>query len=147
VKAGQPARLISIPEEVTKNGDPLVVPIDPELLQMLKKQFRREGPVFDTTNFRKAFNAAAVTVGLGKMTGENVWEYEGITPHGLRRSAARNCVRAGNSETVAMKIGGWKTPSVFRRYNITSVEDVKQGGKRIASYNASSMQVGRTRSK
>jgi integrase len=140
-------QIIEIPEGVTKNGEALTLPIDPELLSMLKRMFRKEGTVFDTTNFRKAFNAAAVAVGLGTMYGTEDWQYEGITPHDLRRSFARNSTRSGNTETVAMKIGGWKTGSVFRRYNITSVDDIKLAAKRTADYNASSMQVGRKRSK
>jgi hypothetical protein len=33
---------------------------------MLKKLFRRDGPVFDRCNFRRAFIGACVAIGLGR---------------------------------------------------------------------------------
>ena len=45
-------------------------------------------------------------------------------------------MRAGNSTTVAMSTSGHKTDSVFRRYNITSTEDIKQAAKKVAEYNS-----------
>ena len=46
--------------------------------------------------------------------------------HDLRRTAARDLRRAGNSEEIIMKIGGWKTPSMFKRYAIVSPADMEQ---------------------
>lgn len=43
--------------------------------------------------------------------------------HDLRRSAARNLRAAGVAESTIMKIGGWETDSVFRRYAIVSNKD------------------------
>lgn len=40
-------------------------------------------------------------------------------------------VRAGVSETVAMKVSGHRTASTFRRYNITSDEDVRAVAERM----------------
>ena len=44
--------------------------------------------------------------------------------HDLRRTAARNLRRAGVAEGIIMKIGGWRTRSVFERYAIVSQSDI-----------------------
>lgn len=58
-------------------------------------------------------------------------KYTGLIFHDLRRTAARNLRRAGIAEGVIMKIGGWKTRSVFERYAIVSRTDIADAMKKL----------------
>lgn len=69
----------------------------------------------------KAFKAACVKAGC-----------PGRIPHDLRRTAVRNLERAGVSRSVAMKLTGHKTESVYRRYAIASEADLNEGVSKLA---------------
>jgi integrase len=55
----------------------------------------------------------------------------GLLFHDLRRTAARNLRRAGIAEGVIMKIGGWRTRSVFERYAIVDQSDIAAAMKKL----------------
>jgi integrase len=131
------SRLIRLEPEQTKTDEARILPLPSVLVNMLAAIEPKTGKVFDGTNLRKEWMTACAACGLGtkiEVEGKPCDpRYVGLTLHDLRRSAVRNLVRAGNTETVAMKISGHKTRSVFDRYNITSTADVTNAMQRVES--------------
>jgi len=108
-------------------------PLSNELVVMLKKKFRGNGPVFDTKNFRRKWIKARVKCRLGEKTGKAWYQYKGLIPHDFRRSAVRNLVNAGVDTATAMKITGHRTLHIFMRYNIISTDQLHEAMGKVRS--------------
>jgi hypothetical protein len=67
----------------------------------------------------------------------------------IRRTAARNLIRVGVAQHVVMKLCGWKTDSMFRRYAIVDDRDLRSAvellakGTRGAQSKAKALRVAR----
>lgn len=109
--------------------------------------FHRDGETI--REFRKSWASACIAAGLGAMRcpkceGQGKEkrcprckaprQYVGKLVHDLRRSAARNFIRSGVNQPVAMRLAGWETDSIFRRYNIIDEVDLRDAMEKLTKY-------------
>jgi integrase len=99
--------------------------------------------------FRKSWARACVVAKVGtmfcpkcKIEGEGLsclrckmpTKYRGRIVHDLRRSGVRDMIRSGVPQSLAMKISGHKTASMFRRYDIASESDLREATLSVQKY-------------
>jgi integrase len=134
------AGIVRLEPGTTKNDDGRTFPfaVLPELADMLKKQWEQTkalqratgrliGPVFHRNgqpikDYRRAWDTACEHAKIPDRI-----------PHDFRRTAVRNLERACVPRSVAMKLTGHKTESVYRRYAIVSEADLNEGLKKLAT--------------
>lgn len=147
-------RTITLDPDETKNEESRTVYMDEELIELMRilhsqrrlgcpYVFHRDGK--QIKDFRAAWKNACIKAGLwepkknkdgnviiikNKKGQEKIIKMPTKIFHDLRRTGVREMIRSGISETVAMRISGHKTRSVFDRYNITSDKDLKEAAKK-----------------
>lgn len=131
----------SLTLDTSKNGEPRKAYLPADLREALAAHLAR----VDTLQHRlgRVFRRVFVYT-EGNNTGRSVGVFRkawrracrlagrpGAIVHDLRRSGIRAMVRSGIRETVAMRISGHKTRSVFDRYNITSGADLQAAAEAL----------------
>jgi integrase len=122
----------------SKNSEGRMFPFTPELTSVLERQrqrtiaaeqssgsiipwvFHRNGEPIRT--FRRAWITACKKAGV-----------PGKIPHDMRRSAVRRLEAAGVPRTVAMKLVGHKTESIYRRYAIVAEAEMRDAAVKLAA--------------
>jgi integrase len=129
---------IRLRAENAKNGEARLIPLEGELRGLIERRgearqakfngtmmlsaliFHREGePIRE---FRKSWATACKKAGISRLF------------HDLRRSACRNMLAAGVPLSIAMKLSGHKTDSMFRRYAIVAESDLRTALRRTQDY-------------
>jgi integrase len=81
------------------------------------------GPLAALGDFRRDWTDACEKAGLPE-----------LIFHDLRRSGVRQLIRSGVDEHTAMAISGHKTRSVFQRYNIVSLDDLRAATRKLDAH-------------
>jgi integrase len=109
-----------------------VLPLSAPLLQVLARRARARRP-----DDRRVFRRDGVPVRVWRTALRDACRKAHV-PHRLlhdcRRTAARNLIRAGVPERIAMLMTGHKTRAVFDRYNIVNEQELLTAGERLAAY-------------
>ena len=122
-------RIIRLETGTTKNKSGREVVMTEAVFQLLSACIEGKGPgdyVFTrpggkpVRDFRGTWESACAHAGVPN-----------LLFHDLRRTAARNLRRIGVGENVIMRIGGWKTRSVFQRYDIVDNRDIADAMKKL----------------
>jgi integrase len=124
------AGTLSLDQGETKNDDGRLAKMPSEVLQLVaacvagkKSQeyvLQRDGIEGRVSDFRNPWQNACDRAGCPD-----------LLYHDLRRTGARNMRRLGIGETVIMKVGGWKTAEIFRRYDIVDQTDLEDVARRL----------------
>ena len=108
---GRPARPRGDPPEDARRDHPVPVPAS---RRRTHRGTRRR-------DYRKAWASACTAAGVA-----------GRIRHDFRRTAVRNLERRAVARSVAMKLTGHKTESVYRRYAIVSDADLREAARKLA---------------
>jgi len=136
-------RCLRLERGITKGGEGRVVYLPPEGWEVVAKWYARRR--VGRTISRYLFHRRGLRVRVFHKAWANACDWAGhagMLFHDLRRTAVRNMVRYGITESVAMRITGHRTREVFERYNIVSEQDLRDAAKRMGTISGTTDRTG-----
>ena len=134
------AKEVRIPD--SKNGEGRVLALDDDTWGIFDRQW-------DRRQYAKSNGTVALSEYVFHVNGKprNYFTFhdhwteareaaglQGRVPHDFRRTCARNLIRSGSAEVVAMGVTGHKTASMFRRYSIVTTDDKREALRKKRDY-------------
>lgn len=122
------ARTIRLEVGETKNGAGRLIKMSDEVFTLMSACIagKKAGRIRVHADGNRARDFRKVWQNVCKRAG-----VPGLFLHDLRRTGVRNLRRLGVAESLAMKISGHKTSSVFRQYDITDEEGLAEVAARL----------------
>jgi len=145
------AGMVRLEPGFTKNAEGRVFPFAalPTLERLLRTQAERTRAIerASGTIIPWVFHRAGRRIQYFRRTWIRACRLAGLPgrlPHDFRRTAVRNLERAGVPRSVAMKLTGHKTESIYRRYAIVAEQDLKDGVAKLAALHERGQESRRT---
>jgi integrase len=145
------AGMVRLEPGSTKNADGRVFPFAalPALERLLRTQAERTRAIERASGsiIPWVFHRAGTPIRYFRRAWIQACRLAGLPdrlPHDFRRTAVRNLERAGVPRSVAMKLTGHKTESIYRRYAIVAEQDLKDGVAKLAALHQRSEESRRT---
>jgi integrase len=125
-------RVIRLDPRRSKTGTGRVLPLGVQLAPVIERRMAKRGP-----DDPRVFHRDGITVRDWKRSWADACaaaRVPGRYLHDCRRTAARNFIRAGVPERVAMALLGHRSRSTFDRYNVVSERDLHQASQSLDAY-------------
>ena len=120
-----------------KTGKGRILALEGPLRTIIERRLKRRSLECPLIFHRRIKGKDAQPIGEFRKTWRTALQAANLAPfkfHDLRRSAVRNMIRAGVHQSVAMRISGHETDSMFRRYNIVDEPDLRDAMRKTADY-------------
>jgi len=128
----EPGGVIRLDPRRSKTRAGRVLPISAPLAEVLRRRQARRAKTGE-----RVFDRDGVTVRAWRRAWPDACRAAGLSNrilHDCRRTAARNLIRAGVPERIAMLLTGHKTRCVFDRYNIVNEQELLTAGQQLVTY-------------